>query len=150
MESQLKIPKRIKIIITISVLLNAFTLGALTMFLVNKSSDKDHMRRPFQRELAKRKHSAIFKKMREIRKENKHYIKEIRETRNDLLDIIDDDEFDEEEYNEKVHQLASVHQEMFEHMSSEMKSLVKESSPQERKQIAKFLKRHKPPGIAKP
>lgn len=149
MDGQLKIPTRIKVIITISILLNAFTLGALTMFFINKNSEKNKTHRPFHAELDRRQNSDIFRKLRKLRKQNRPYFKEIKEKRNDVLDTIAAEQFDEEEYDEKVQELALAHQAMFESMSSEMKSLAKESNHKERKKIAKFLKKHRPPGIPK-
>ncbi|MGI9533653.1 MAG: periplasmic heavy metal sensor [Thermodesulfobacteriota bacterium] len=145
---------RVKIILTISVILNFFFIG----LIVGHYSGKYYMYKNFRyfgteigERLSPENERMLKQTMRNLHKETRDSRKKIKKSRKELSRIITAPTFDEKKYDETVLKLHNLHTQMALKLSEATKKLAKEFNQEERKVIAEILKRghrgpHEKPG----
>jgi uncharacterized membrane protein len=83
--------------------------------------------------------------MEQTRKADEPTFAEIRQAREETLKIIAAEPFDEAAYDRQVDRISELRRGMFQHMSDNIKGIVKTLPPEQRKAVADLFRRP-PPG----
>ena len=139
-----EIPKSLKIIITVSLLLNTFFLGALSMYFINKSQEanKDcgHDKYSHRGDFKK---SPVLRSLFKLRQEHKEHFKEMHAKHEAVLETLAAEEFDSELFQKQSSELAAAQHQTFLKMSSNIHQIAKDASHEERLKIVEFIKHHR-------
>ena len=137
----------IKIILTVSVILNFLLVGLVVGSFSTRYMYKWGMKNYYPEtveNLPEDKQQLVYKKMDLLYSQKKEYWKKIRKTKSELIDIIKAPVFNEVLYDQKVNELHNLYREMAISLAQSIKELARSFTPQERVILSEFLnKRHK-------
>ena len=136
--------RNIKILLTVSIVLNVLLLGILIGLFSDDFRDHKKMRADMHRsidKLPKDKAKLVNKAMRSLHKETRKTRKQVKKTRNNINEILSAPVFDENAYNTEIENLQKLQSEIMEKFSSVTKDLALQLEQDERKVIAELLKK---------
>ena len=150
--------KKIKIILTVSVVLNVLLIGVLVGMSADEYKDHRNKRAEFRSAVDKLppENSKLVKKtMRGLHKETRKTRNELKKTRKKINKIISAPEFDESAYDVEIENLKRLQSEIMTKFGQVTKELAAQLGQEERKVIAELLKKrtfkqHKHGGIKPP
>jgi uncharacterized membrane protein len=139
--------KKIKLLISISILLNVLLIGVVIGIISNRLFREDFPRRhppEFAGKLPVEKEKLFLDMMERIHLENQEVRKQIDEARERVLSILCAPEFDEAAYQVEAAKLDKLHGFMMQRFAEVPKELAKRFNQEERKILAEFLRRPPP------
>lgn len=131
--------QKIKIIFTLSIILNVILFGVTTGGFIHKwqYSPWKHARE----ELAPESRHLVARSFQQAHKDMKSTFDKSKKLRNDLRNILAAEDFDEEKFEKTMHDIHSIHEKMMERKIEMMKELAAELPPEERAKLAgKFMR----------
>jgi uncharacterized membrane protein len=142
--------RSLKVVLLVSlianVLLLGIVLGAAPRRLEERPSFRDRIKADIEK-LPEPARTKMRENMEQTRKTDEPAFAEIRAAREEALKIIAAEPFDEAAYDRQVNKISELRRGMFEHMSDNIKAIVKTLPPEQRKAVADLFKRP-PPGAA--
>jgi uncharacterized membrane protein len=142
--------RSLKVVLLVSlianVLLLGIVLGAAPRRLEERPSFRDRIKADIEK-LPEPARTKMRENMEQTRKTDEPAFAEIRAAREEALKIIAAEPFDEAAYDRQVNKISELRRGMFEHMSDNIKAIVKTLPPDQRKAVADLFKRP-PPGAA--
>ena len=156
--------KKIKIILTVSVVLNVLLIGVLVGMSADEYKDHRNKRAEFRSAVDKlppEKSKLVKKTMRGLHKETRKTRNELKKTRKKINKIISAPEFDESAYDVEIENLKRLQSEIMTKFGQVTKELAAQLGQEERKVIAELLKKRTfkkhghdgikpPPGLDQP
>jgi len=139
--------KTIKILISISVLLNVLLVGIIIGNISNRFLRKDFPgRRPpaLAVKLPPDKEKLFRDVMEKVHQENHEVRQQIDEARNRVLSILSAPDFDEGAYQAETAKLDKLHGLMMQRFANATRELGKQFNQEERKALAEYLRRPPP------
>ncbi len=136
--------KKIKIVLTVSIILNVLLLGVLIGMSADDYKDHRNKRADFRSALDKlspEKSKMVNKTMRSLHKETRKTRKEVKKTRNKINKILSAPEFDESAYDTEIKNLKKLQAEIMDKFSIVTKDLALKLEQDERKVMAELLKK---------
>ena len=140
--------KRIKILIGISLLLNALLIGVLIGNISHRLFREDFPpRHPLELtgKLSPDKEKLVLDMRERVDQENREVRKQIDEARERVLSILGAPDFDENAYQEEAAKLDKLHALMMQRFADATKELAKKFNRAERKVLAEYLRQPPPP-----
>jgi uncharacterized membrane protein len=140
--------KRIKLLISISILLNVLLIGVVIGNISNRLFREDFPRRhppEFVGKLPADKEKLFFDMMERVNLENREVRKQIDEARKRVLSTLRAPEFDEAAYQVEAAKVDKLHGLMMQRFAEATKELAKQLNQEERKVLAEFLRQPPPP-----
>lgn len=140
---------RIKHLLFISLVINLFLVGIMAGHAIKPPFPgkfrHGHMQwrmnpDALTKNLPADKAEMIEEKFDELREENKSVFKKMRKARKDIISTLTADDFDKDDYQEKVDELNEIRNEMIENFSDTIIDIASELSPEERKTLAENMK----------
>lgn len=141
----------IKTILSVSVVINVLLLGTFLGYFVRESKMMDEMiyeLPPMQKEHKKEpeKYGPLYVKLKEIKQENHETHQQIKAIRHEVFKIMTAPKFDADLYQSKMEKLHALHNEIAETMCCKIKDLAVTLNQDERKKLARFIRKHTPGG----
>ena len=140
--------RSLKVIFLVSlianVLLLGIVLGAAPRRLEERPSFRDRVKADIEK-LPEPARTKMRENMEQTRKGDEPTFAEIRQAREETLKIIVAEPFDEAAYDRQVDRISELRRGMFQHMSDNIKGIVKTLPPEQRKAVADLFRRP-PPG----
>ncbi len=136
--------KKIKTVLTISIILNVLLLGVLIGMSADDYKDHRNRRAEFRSAVDKLpadKSKLVKKTMRGLHKETRKTRNEVRKTRNNINKIISAPEFDGSAYDKEIENLQRLQSEIMYKFGKVTKKLAVQLEQDERKVIAELLKK---------
>ena len=141
--------RSLKVIFLVSlianVLLLGIVLGAAPHRLEEPPSFRDRVKADIEK-LPEPARTKMRENMEQTRKTDEPRFAEIRQAREETLKIIAAEPFDEAAYDRQVDRISELRRGMFQHMSDNIKSIVKTLPPDQRKAVADLFRRPPPGG----
>jgi uncharacterized membrane protein len=140
--------KKIKILISISLLLNVLLIGVVIGSISHRLFREDFPRRrppELAIKLAPDKEKLFFDTMKRVHLENREVRKQIDEGRERVFLILSAPEFDEAAYQVEAAKLGKLHGLMMQRFAEATKEMAKRFNQEERKALAELLRRPPPP-----
>ena len=128
-----------------NVLLLGVVLGAVPRRLEAPPSFRDRVNADIQK-LPEPARTRMRENMEQSRKADEPTLTEIRQAREETLKIIAADPFDEAAYDQQVNKISELRRGLFQHMSDNMKAIIKTLPPDQRKAVADIFRRPPPGG----
>ncbi|HKA32563.1 MAG TPA: periplasmic heavy metal sensor [Candidatus Binatia bacterium] len=142
--------RTLKIILLISLIANVLllgvVLGAVPRRLEARPSFRDRVNADIEK-LPEPARTRMRENMEQTRKADESTFAEIRQAREEALKIIAAEPFDEAAYDLQVNRISELRRGMFQHMSDNIKAIVKTLPPEQRKAVADLFRRP-PPGTS--
>jgi len=129
--------RTIKIVITLSFMLNIILMSALGVSYVKKKIEKDQPV-PINKQARQKIKDRISQASPEVRKN----MKQVREKTKALKDIIAAPNFDKESYNQTVSELLDLRDNAARERARKMGEAMADIPPEERKKLSRGLMRH--------
>lgn len=142
--------RNFKVIFVVSlianVLLLGIVLGAAPRRLEEPQAFRDRVKADIEK-LPEPARTRMRENMEQTRKADEPTFAEIRQAREETLKIIAAEPFDETAYDRQVNKISELRRGLFQHMSDNIKAIVKALPPEQRKAVADIFKRP-PPGAS--
>ncbi|HEY1267431.1 MAG TPA: periplasmic heavy metal sensor [Candidatus Binatia bacterium] len=142
--------RSLKVVLLVSLIANVLLLGIVLGAAPRRLEERPSFRERVKADIEKLPEPARTKmreNMEQTRKADEPAFAEIRQAREETLKILAADPFDEAAYDRQVNRISELRRGMFEHMSDNIKAIVKTLPPEQRKAVADLFKRP-PPGAA--
>ena len=136
--------KKIKTVLTVSIILNVLLLGVLIGMSADDYKDHRNRRAEFRSvvdKLPADKSKLVKKSMRGLHKETRKTRNEVRKSRKNINKIISAPEFDESAYDKEIENLQRLQSEIMFKFGKVTKELAIQLEQDERKVIAELLKK---------
>ncbi len=136
--------KKIKTVLTVSIILNVLLLGVLIGMSADDYKDHRNKRAEFRSAVDKlpaEKSKLVKKTMRGLHKETRKIRNEVKKTRKNINKIISAPEFDESAYDKEIENLQRLQSEIMLKFGKVTKELAVQLEQDERKVIAELLKK---------
>lgn len=139
--------KKIKFLLTISIILNflfvGLLIGSYSKFFFHHWGMKHHFSEVAEK-LPPEKQELVKKKMNELRNTHKEKKREIRKTRKEIAEILKAPEFNQQLYDQKISEMHNLYRGKAVYMAETIKELAVQLTPEERKALADMIeKKHK-------
>jgi uncharacterized membrane protein len=142
--------RSLKVVLLVSLIANVLLLGIVLGAAPRRLEERPSFRERVKADIEKLPEPARTKmreNMEQTRKADEPTFREIRQAREEALKILAADPFDEAAYDRQVNRISELRANMFQHMSDNIKAIVKTLPPEQRKAVADLFKRP-PPGTA--
>jgi uncharacterized membrane protein len=140
--------RSLKVILLVSLIANVLLLGiflgAAPHRLEERPSFRDRVKADIEK-LPEPARTRMRENMEQSRKADEPTLAEIRQAREEALRIMAAEPFDEGAYDRQVSKISELRRGMFQHMSDNIKAIVKTLPPDQRKAVADLFSRP-PPG----
>jgi uncharacterized membrane protein len=140
--------RTMKTVFLISLILNVLLVGVLFGALPRSFGERPSFRDRFKADIEKLPEPArtrLRESLEQGRKADKPALEEIRRAREDALQMVASEPFDEAAYDRQVEKIAELRRALFRHMSDNFKTVVKDLPVEQRKAVAEIFRRP-PPG----
>jgi uncharacterized membrane protein len=140
--------RSLKVVLLVSLIANVLLLGVLLGAAPRRLEERPSFRDRVKADIEKLPEPArtrMRENMDQSRKADEPTFAEIRQAREETLRIIAAEPFDEAAYDRQVDRISTLRRGMFQHMSDNIKAIVKTLPPEQRKAVADLFKRP-PPG----
>ncbi len=139
--------KKIKIILTVSILLNVLLAGIIASHTIKRAGHHtrhDIMIEEFSEHLPSEKKVIIQTHIQDVENNKRELFKAIRQARKDLVEVLVANQFDPTLYQEQADKLHKIHGKMGQEMINSIKLIAENLDVKERKKLAKKLFKFKP------
>lgn len=131
--------RTMKILLTVSVLLNVLLVGALGGYAFNAYQNRLEHNRSIHEGLSPEGLQFLDESFQRVRSEMKDNFKEARHLRKDMMDVMMAEEFDSERFDALAQEMMAMHTAMMQAKMETHKSLAEKLPASDRQQLARWL-----------
>jgi len=140
--------RTLKLLFLVSIILNVLLVGVLMGQLprrLERVSFREQRMEQALRDLPQPMQTRLREKFKQMRAAGDPLRDQLRVAREETLDILSADPFDEAAYDREVSKIDNLQLQLFKKMGHVVKEVAKELSPEERRIFAQILRRPPPP-----
>jgi uncharacterized membrane protein len=138
--------KKLKIILTVSIVLNVLLIGAVIGGVSKAHTDRGYKSQRMEQKLAEilnvlpeSKSEEFKQRIDNLMQSKRADRKKIRTARKNIMEVFEQEEFDSGRYQQVVKELNFIHQQRMTQRTSLMMEMAEYLSPEERKQLARLM-----------